>query len=248
LLFLSFGLGSALKPLPRNRIFKVVFIPGLIAAALLRLVACYITGAEAKKGSLFSRDSAGLSYDLQDATLLGKVIMGTLPFLAMLIFSGIILLDQSRWEPSPLKPEELPAASSFLEKLAQLGQIVNYCADVILSAPRWLWTAVTAGNWHRLIGLYLIIALLAWLPPQRKESRYAVAGVAFVGLLVWFPFYAANKLKTGLGALQEQKISLSLSRLIGVLVCALVISIVCVRIPASIYKLSRRGKRKVSTE
>ena len=249
LLLLSFALGRALKPLPRNRIFKMVFTPGLIAAALLRLLACYITGAEAKKGSIFSRDSAGLSYDLQDATLLGKVIMGTLPFLAMLILSGTILLYQSRWEPSLLKPEELPVASGFLEKLAQLGQIlVTYCADVILSAPRWIWTAVTAGDWHRLIGLYLIIALLVWLPPQRKESRYAVAGVAILGLLLWFPFYAASILKTGLGAAQEQKISLSLSRLIGVLVCALVISIICVRIPPTIYKLSRREKRKVSAQ
>jgi hypothetical protein len=100
----------------------------------------------------------------------------------------------------------------------------------------------------RLIGFYLIIALLVYLPPQRQELRYAVAGSAIVGLLVWSLVYIAGKLKTGPGALEEQKILLSLSRLVAVLIFALVISTICVRVPAWVYRLASGGKREVPTQ
>lgn len=246
LLLLSFVLGRALSPLHRNRFFQIVFIPGLLAATLLRLLGCYVTGAEVKKVTVFfSRESAGLSYDLQEARLLGRLIMGTFPFLVMFVSLGMIVLDQTYSPPTRWVPEELTAVNSFSEKVAQLGQIlVNSCSDVVQSAPRWVWKVITGGDWRRLIGLYLIIALLVWLAPQRKESKYAVAGVAIIGLLVWLLSYLANRLKPDTGALQEQNAILSLSHLIGVLALALVASIICVRIPAYIWRVAHRGRKE----
>lgn len=248
LLFLSFALGRALKPLHRNRLIRIVFLPGLLIAALLRLLGCYITGAEAKKVSIFSTDSSGLSYDLQEASPLGKLIMATLPFLAMLIFFGITLFGQSSWSPQ-LEAQDLPVANSLSEELAQLGQIlVHSCTDVTRSVTSWMRQHVIEVDLSRLIGFYLIIALLIHLPPQKKESKYAVAGTAIIGSLVWFLFYLANKLKPWLGALQEQKILLLLSRLVAVLALALVISVICVRVPLWVSRLASRERREVPTQ
>lgn len=241
LILISFALGKSLRVLAGKRIFRIFFLPGLLAALVLRLLGCYITGAEVKKVTLFSSEGQALSYDIKEAMLLGRVIMGTLPFLAMLISLGVILLDHTYWAP-----EDSPALSSFPEKLAQLGQI-SVCSikEVMWSVPLWVWKAVSEGDLSRLIGFYFIVALLVWLHPQGKELKYVVAGMAIVGAFACLPFYLIDKLKTGVGAAQEYKIALSLSRLVGVLIFALFTSVVCIRIPYHILKVARRRKQEV---
>lgn len=190
LLFVSYGLGRLYAPLRRSSFFKTVFFPGFLILGALKLLACSISGAEVRSVKLFVRDGEAISYDPEDVSFLGKVILATLPLLgALLVFALIGWLFSY-----PLALEERLDLGEFPNtitgSLQYFGTVTFRSLSAMLGATGSVFSEAGHGNLLPFLYLYVLISILLAMPPRTRELRYAVIGVAVVGIAVWLILWA----------------------------------------------------------
>ena len=189
-LFVAYGLGRLYAPLRRSRFFKVCFAPGFVALGGLRLLACSISGAEVKSVKFFAHDTDAVLYNQEDVTFLGKVMLATFPLIgALLVFAFVAWAFA--WPAGYGRTPELPGESGTLAGyiLEVGGAFVRSFASMVQASALALHEA-GRGNLLPVLLLYLLISILLAAPPSRHELKYALAGIAVIGILLWLVTWA----------------------------------------------------------
>lgn len=188
--FVSYGLGRLYAPLRRSSFFKTIFAPGFLILGALKLLACSISGAEVRSAKLFVRDGEAISYDPEDVSFLGKVILATFPLLgALLVFALIGWLFSY-----PLALEERLDLGEFpntlIGSLNYFGTVSVKSLSAMLGSTGAVFSEAGHGNVLPLLYLYVLISILLAMPPRTRELRYALIGIVVVSIVVWLVLWA----------------------------------------------------------
>jgi hypothetical protein len=188
--FVSYGLGRLYAPLRRSSFFKTIFAPGFLILGALKLLACSISGAEVRSVKLFVRDGEAISYDPEDVSFLGKVILATFPLLgALLVFALIGWLFSY-----PLALEERLNLGEFpdtiMGSLHYFGSVTLKSLSAMLGATGAVFSEAGRGNILPIVYLYVLISILLAMPPRTRELRYAIVGIVVVSIVVWLILWA----------------------------------------------------------
>lgn len=244
-LFVSYGLGRLYAPLRRSRLFKIIFLPGFLAMGSMKLLACSISGAEIRSVRIFARDREIVSYDPEDVSLLGKVILATFPLIgAFLIFAFVawgfayplgFMQELSAAQPPP----------AMTGSIHHLGGTVLHSLEEMMQATGGAFYAAGEGNYMPFLYLYIIISILLAMPPPKGELKYAVLGVLIVAVVIWAVTWAGIQV-SGRAAGACQDLWLIFSFALAMLVYVTAVTLTAILISGLIQSLTARRSRRAN--
>jgi hypothetical protein len=182
--FVSYGLGRLYAPLRRSRFFKMCFAPGFLILGGLKVLACSISGAEVRSVKFFARDREAVSYDPDDVTFLGKIILATFPIIgALLVF---VVIAWAFAYPVGYRQSEAYTAvpDSVAGGIYHLGHAFLDSLVEMMRATAEAFSEAGHGNLLPFVYLYLLISIILAVPPPTRELKHALLGVLIIALVI----------------------------------------------------------------
>ncbi len=175
---LTFVLHQVYGPILRKKAVKLLFLPGLAALLMFKMLSCYMVGAKIQDTRLLDDDKEIIKYGDPKIGWPGRMVIAVVPFVCLLLL--FCILNAAFGEPAVV-PDPLPQFSLLIERPLAFFETL---LDFIL----WFFTGILprrgggAGLWIMIaVGLNVIIALA----PTVHDFKYVAlaAGLALLAAL-----------------------------------------------------------------
>jgi len=181
---ISFALGCLYGPITRGQLCRIIFMPGFLAFAFVKALACAITGTRIKEFAPFGDDTEIVGYNIRTSGWWRAMLVNMITYMGML---AMLIVIAWACESRIGFRDKLPVKVKSGEQMIYKG--AHFVVDAFLNTTKLVWKAVGRtifqGDFAVLLYLYLVVGLLLAMPTPKDEFKYGLLGAVLLGLLIF---------------------------------------------------------------